>query len=193
MFPPNERLLGSASRTATLWAFGYGLYRLYYAAGGAFGMLGTPVSEQQWRTINAAAAVLLFVVAALPIALRSWWRTRGGRSIMLALSWVIAVGCTSHALIGMVQRISSLTGALTIRYPFWQTIDRREADLQALFFNEPWFLGMGLLWGIMAWAGALAEAPRGHLWLASAVAVTTVATAIGLLSAFGVIGMVIIG
>jgi hypothetical protein len=25
--------------------------------------------------------------------------------------------------------------------------DRRQADLQALFFNEPWFLIEGLLWG----------------------------------------------
>lgn len=33
-------------------------------------------------------------------------------------------------------RTPSLAGLLTIPYPFWQTIDRAAADLQALFFND---------------------------------------------------------
>ena len=190
---PNARSLLLVSRLAAVWAFGYGLYRWYYALGGTFGMLGTPVSLEQFARINAIAGVLLFVAALLPIVLASVWSRRRTRPVLLALCWVIAVGCASHALIGIVQRVSSLTGALTIDYRFWQTIDRKRADLQALFFNEPWFLGEGLLWAAIAWAGALRVSPRRLWWVGSAVAATAAATAMGLLSAFGVIGKVIAG
>jgi hypothetical protein len=158
-------------------------------------MLGTPaVSDAQWVRINAIAAALLFVFAALPLASRSSWSRAGTRGVLLALSWIVAVACVSHAAIGIVQRISSLAGVLTIDYPFWQSIDRRKADLQALFFNEPWFLIEGLLWAGMAWHGALRDSPRRRWWwLASAVAAMAVATTMGILSAFGVIGRVIIG
>jgi hypothetical protein len=176
-----------------VWALGYGLYRWYYALGGTFGLLGLPRSLEKWRRINAIAGVLLLVTAVLPLALVNVWGRRRARPLLLALCWMIAVGCASHALIGMVQRILSLTGALTIDYPFWQSIDRREADLQALFFNEPWFLVEGLLWALIAWGGALRGSPRRLWWVGSAVAATAVSTAIGLLSALGVIGQVIVG
>jgi hypothetical protein len=191
--PPRARLLGLASRLAAVWAFGYGLYRGYYAVGGTFGMHGTPVSFEQWRRINGIGAVLMFIAALLPIALVGAWRSRRARPILLALCWVVAVGCVSHALIDMVQRVASLAGTITIPYPFWQTIDRREADLQILFFNEPWFLIEGLLWAAIAWAGALRVSPRRWWWIGSALAATAALTTIGLLSAFGVIGRWIVG
>src|SRR5215213_9368520 len=169
---PGERTLVRASRIATGWAFWYGLYRWYYAAGGTIGMLGTPISKQQFRLINAIAGALLLVWSVLPLMLLSAWRSRHARPVLLALCWVVAVGCVSHALIGVVQRVSSLTGALTIAYPFLLSIDRRQADLQALFFNEPWFLVEGLLWAAMAWGGALRVSPRRLWWLGSALAAT---------------------
>ena len=187
------RLLSQASWLAAFWAFCYGLYRSYYAAGGTFGMLGTPVSIEQFRRINAIAGVLLFVAAALPLVLRNAWRRSSAHAVLLALCWFIAVACVSHALIGIIQRIASLTGQLTIPYPFWKTIDRRQADLQALFFNEPWFLIEGLLWAAIGWAGALSNSPRRGWWVASALAAIAGLTILGLLSAFGVIGKWIAG
>jgi hypothetical protein len=156
-------------------------------------MFGTPVSQQQWRLINAIAGALLFVAAFLPVALLGAWRSPRARPALLGLCWVIAVSCVSHALIGILQRILSLTGTLRIAYPFWLTIDRRAADLQALFFNEPWFLIEGLLWAAIAWEGALKVSPRRRWWLVSAIAAILASTAVGLLSAFGVIGTLIIG
>ncbi len=188
-----QQLLVQASWGAAAWAFGYGLYRAYYAAGGTIGMLGTPVSLQQWRLINAIAAGLLLGAAVLPIAVLNTWQYRRARPILLAVSWVIAVSGVTHGLIGIIQRVFSLAGELTISYPFWVTIDRRRADLQAIFFNEPWFLIEGLLWVAIAWGGALHEAPGRRWWLISALAATIVATGIGLLSAFGVIEKVIVG
>lgn len=190
--PPDERLLRRASRLAAAWTFGYALYRCYYALGGTVGMLGVPRSLDEWRRINAIAGVLLLVVAALPLATMPAWRHRRARPVLLALCWVIAVGGASHALIGIAQRVASLTGALVIDYPFWLRIDRRAADLQALFFNEPWFLTEGLLWALVAWGGALRRSPRRGWWVGSALAATAVATVIGLMSAFGVIGRVIV-
>ena len=142
-----------------------------------------------WRI----AGVLLFVAAVLPLVLRHAWQRSSAQSVLLALCWVIAVACASHALIGMIQRVASLTGKLTISYPFWRTIDRRQADLQALFFNEPWFLIEGLLWATIAWAGALSNSPWRVWWVASALVATVVLTTFGLLSAFGVIGKWIVG
>ncbi|HEU4631245.1 MAG TPA: hypothetical protein VFS08_15950 [Gemmatimonadaceae bacterium] len=191
---PAARPLVLASRLAAVWALGYGLYRWYYALGGTVGMLGTPaVSLAEWRRINAVAGVLLFGAALLPLVVVNAWGSPRARPLLLALSWTIAVACVSHALIGIGQRVSSLAGALTIPYPFWRTIDRREADLQALFFNEPWFLVEGLLWAVLAWRGALRASPRRRWWVGSALVATATSTVIGLLSAFGVIGRLIVG
>jgi hypothetical protein len=161
--------------------------------GGTVGKLGTPLSHEEWIRINAIAGVLLVGAALLPILILRAWRHRPAQPVLLAIAWIIAVGCCSHALIGIPQRIASLSGVLTIEYPFWQSIDRRMADLQALFFNEPWFVGEGLLWGAIAWAGALRESPRRAWWIGSAVGATSILTAIGLLSAFGVIGRWVAG
>ncbi|HET9948930.1 MAG TPA: DUF3995 domain-containing protein [Longimicrobiales bacterium] len=190
---PQRRALLRLSRIAAVWALLYGVYRLYYAAGGAAGMLGTPRSHDQWIRINAVAGVLLLVFAVLPVALVNAWSNARARPVLLALCWIVTVACVSHAAIGIVQRIASLTGTLTIDYPFWQTIDRREADLQALFFNEPWFLVQGLLWAAIAWHGSLWSSPRRRRWLGSAAAATLVATATGIATAYGVIERTIIG
>ena len=189
----NVGSLRRASRIAAVWSFGYGVYRTYYAVGGTIGMFGTPVSLAQWRRINAIAGGMLLITAALALILVRVWANRRARPFLLSLCWIITVGCVSHALINIVQRIASLSGALTISYPFWQTIDRRTADLQDLFFNEPWFLIEGMLWAAIAWAGALRESPRRRWWVGSAVAATVVSTTLGVLSAFGGIGRVIVG
>ena len=182
-----------ASRLAAVWSLGYGLYRCYYALGGTIGMLGTPVSLAQWRRINAIGAAMLFITAVLAIVLVNAWAYRRARPFLLVLCWIITVACVSHALVNIVQRIASLSGALTISYPFWQTIDRKTADLQDLFFNEPWFLIEGLLWAAIAWTAALRESPHRLWWVGSAVAATIASTMVGLLSAFGVIGRMIVG
>ena len=189
----NVRTPVRASRLAAVWSLGYGLYRSYYALGGTIGMLGTPVSLAQWRWINAIGAAMVSITAVLAIILVNAWAYRRARPFLLVLCWIITVACVSHALIDIVQRIASLSGALTISYPFWHTIDRRAADLQDLFFNEPWFLIEGLLWAAIAWTGALRESPRRLWWVGSAVAAMVASTKVGLLSAFGVIGRMIVG
>ena len=186
-------MLVRVSRTAAVWALLYALYRWYYAAGGTIGMLGTPGSDQQWRLINGIAGALIAIAAVLPLVLLKAWRSPSGRRLLPALCWLIAVACVTHALIGMIQRVASLAGLLTIRYPFWQSIDARKADLQALFFNEPWFLVEGLLWIAIAWYGALHASRHRLWWLGSVAAAVALLTAVGVLSAFGVIGRLIIG
>ncbi|HEU4828368.1 MAG TPA: hypothetical protein VFT04_04160 [Gemmatimonadales bacterium] len=187
------RDLARTSRLAAFWAFAYGVYRWYYALGGTIGKLGTPHSHDDWVRINAIAGVLLFAAALLPLLFLRAWRYRRAQPFLLAIAWIIAVGCSTHALIGIPQRLASLAGVLTIEYPFWRSIDERAADLQALFFNEPWFLVEGALWGAIAWAGALRESPRRTWWIGSAVGAIVVLTAVGLLSAFGVIGRWVVG
>ena len=189
----NVRAPGRASRLAAVWSLGYGLYRSYYALGGTIGMHGTPVSLAQWRRINAIGAAILFIIAVLAIILVNAWAYRRARPFLLVLCWIITVACVSHALIDIVQRIASLSGALTISYPFWQTIDRKTADLQDLFFNEPWFLIEGLLWAAIAWAGTLRESPRRWWWVNTAAAATVASVTVGVLTAFGVIGRMIVG
>ena len=182
-----------ASRAATGWALGYGLYRGYYAAGGTVGMFGTPVSHQQWLLINAVAAVLLLIAALVPIAILHAWQSRAARPVLLALCWIVTVACASHALFGVIERVMSLTGTMTIGYPFWRTIDRRQADVQDLLFNEPWFFVEALLWAAIAWAGALRTSRWRWWWLGTAGAASLTVIAAGVLSAFNVIPGFIVG
>jgi len=98
-----------------------------------------------------------------------------------------------HALIDSIERVLSLAGLLRIEYPtMWASIDRRAADLQDLFFNEPWFLLEGLGFGAIGWI-ALGPGSRRRWSVRSSIAATSVLTVIGMLSATGVIGKVIIG
>ena len=189
----SDSALERASRRTGLWSLGYTLYRAYYALGGTVGMPGTPMSGAEWRRINAIGAVILFLTAVLAANAVKVWAHPRGRLFLLAFCWIATVGCVSHALIDIGQRIASLSGALTISYPFWRIIDRRSADLQDLLLNEPWFLIEGLLWAWVAWSGDLRDSPRRRWWIGSAIAATIASTIVGFLSAFGAIGRVIIG
>lgn len=173
------------------WALFYSAYRAYYALGGTFGMLGTPLSHRQWLLVNAAGAVILLIAAVVPVATLPLWRHPYGRRGLQALCWVVAVGCVMHALINVIQRVLSLVGLLHIDLPFWATIDRRTADLQDLLFNEPWFLVEGLLWGWLA-VVSLGTGTARRRWLTSAGVAVAVLTVLGVLSATGVIGTFIV-
>lgn len=190
----HRRKLIVASLVTSACALGYAAYRGYYAAGGTAGMIGVPRSESEFRLLNVAAVVVLLVAAILPVAALPLWRRPRPRRILLAVCWVVAVGCVMHALIDDVQRVVSLAGGREIRYPAaqWVSVDRRAADVQDLAFNEVFFLGEGLLWAVLAWIG-LDNAAGRRRWVSTAVVAIAALTAVGLLSAFGVIGRVIVG
>jgi hypothetical protein len=171
----------------------YALYRAYYGFGGTIGMIGTPASESSWRSTNLGAAAVLLLIALLPLATLPLWRRRRLRRALLVVAWLLAVGGVMHALIMDAQRVASLAGRHHIRYPAsqWLSHDAHAADLQDLLFNETWFLAEGLLWGVLAWI-ALGSSHGRRQWLVSAGAGIAVATCVGLLSAFGVIGRFVV-
>jgi hypothetical protein len=74
----------------------------------------------------------------------------------------------------------------------WASIDPRAADLQDLFFNEPWFLLEGLAFGALGWLSVRTARGR-RWWVASVVVATLVALTVGLLSATGLIGRTVVG
>jgi hypothetical protein len=176
------------------WGLCYALYRGYYAAGGTAFLPGRPADPNQFRMINAAAVIILLLAAALPVAALPLWSRPWARPVLLAVYWVIAVGCGTHALVDAIQRVLSLAGLLDVRYPssVWASIDTRAADLQDLFFNEPWFMLEGLGFAALAWI-ALGVGPGRRAWIGSALAATGVLTVVGLLVAAGAIGRLIIG
>jgi hypothetical protein len=188
------RRLVWVSLAAAAWAFGYAAYRAYYGLGGTVGMFGVPASDTAWRQINLVAAALITGVAALPIMALPVWRSRWPRRVLLAVAWVITVACIGHAFINDILRIMSLAGLHEIQYPggFWLSIDRRAADLQDLFLNETWFLIEGLLWGALA-SIVLGPTTARRWWLASVTVAVGGATVVGLLSAFGILGRVVVG
>ena len=179
------------SLITAIWSFWYAMYRAYYGLGGTLGMFGVPRSEAQWRAINLAGAGLLLVVAVLPVAILPLWKRRRMRPILLGLCWLLAVGFTMHAVIDDIQRVLSLTGVLVLHYPLFTTMNSRVADIQDLVFNETWFLIEGVLWGILGWMN-LKPSPARRWWIGTALAAVAVMTAIGLLTAFGVVGKMII-
>ena len=156
-------------------------------------MIGTPASESSWRATNLGAAAVLLVIAFLPLAALPLWGRPRWRRALLVVAWFLAVGGVMHALIMVTQRIASLAGWHRIHYPAseWLSHDSHAADVQDLLFNETWFLVEGILWGVLAWS-VLGGSRDGRRWLASALAGVAVATCIGLLSAFGVVGRVVI-
>jgi hypothetical protein len=181
---------GQGSRRAVvpalvIWGLGYACYRAYYAAGGGFGMIGRPVSDVQFRTINAAAAGILLVAAVLPVLLV---RVAALRPAAPVLGWIGAVGCCMHALVDMVLRLLSVAGVHPTRLPeeFWRSFDRRAADLQDLLLNEPWFFIEGVLWAALGMA--FVRVSRSRAWLASAAGACLLLTGVGILTGLGVIG-----
>jgi hypothetical protein len=189
-----DRQLRRLSYVAAGWAFAYALYRAYYGVGGTVGMIGVPRSDDQWRAINLVAAGLLLGAAVLPLVALSLWASAWPRRVLLAAAWVIAVACIGHALINDILRVLSLAGRYEVFYPpeVWVSVDRTAADLQDLLFNETWFLVEGLVWVAIAWT-VLGPSPARRWWLGSAAVAIAGSTVVGLLSAFGVIGRVVIG
>jgi hypothetical protein len=178
------------SWVAALWAAAYTIYRAYYAFGGTAGLPGQPAAGGTFRLINTVSVVVLLIAAIVPLAMLPLWRVPALRRWLLALCWVVAVGCCMHALIDMIERVMSLTGHLQISYPadVWASVDRRQADLQDLYGNEPWFLIQGLLFAALAWPNLI----RRRWWIGTAAIAVAALTVFGVLSATGAIGKAIV-
>ena len=176
-----------------VWAAGYAAYRFYYAFGGQLGMIGRPSPAAHFRRDNAIGGAIILAAALLPpIAVRAW-RHRPVRRLVAMVGWIAAVGCCMHALTLMTLRVLSLTGVHPIHYPagMWLSTDRRQADLQDLLFNEPWFFVEGCLWAVFA-LSAVQPSSR-QLWRRSAVIACALAAAVGVLSGLGAIPTFITG
>src|SRR5689334_12770397 len=104
--------LRKSSYIAAVWAFGYALYRAYYALGGTFAMHGVPVSQAEFRMINSVGAAIIFVGAVAPLVLLGAWSHARLRPLLWAACWMVSVGCIMHATVDIAQRVLSLTGML---------------------------------------------------------------------------------
>jgi hypothetical protein len=178
----------SARRAAValaVWSAWYAAYRFYYALGGEVGMIGRPSPAAHFRHDNAIGGAIILLAVLLPLIAAAAWRHRPVRRAIPVVGWIAAVGCCMHALTLMTLRVLSLTGVHPTHYPagLWLSIDRLQADLQDLLFNEPWFFVEGCLWALFALA-ALQPASRQRL-LRSAIVACTLATAVGVLSGLG--------
>ena len=189
-FMPREIRLVSIATGA--WGLAYGLYRGYYALGGTGWLPGVPADPAQFRLVNGVGAVILLLAAATPLALLPLWARPRARVLGLAVCWLVAVGCVMHGLVDIGQRVLSLTGHLRIDYPRWTSINSRTADLQDLFFNEPWFIVEGLGFGLIGWLVLGRPRPR-RWWVGSGLVAVAILTVVGLLSALDVIGSFILG
>jgi hypothetical protein len=183
---PPLRLVAALS----FWGLVYAGYRAYYALGGTAGMIGTPMSEADFRALNAFGAAVILVAGLLPwLVLRAAWFRR----ITPALGWVLAVGCCMHALVDWTLRVLSLTGVHPTQLPadVWVSYDRRVADLQDIFLNEPWFFIEGLLWAglVLTLVSSRVRRP----WVVSALVAVAALTTLGVLSGLDLIGSFTVG
>lgn len=175
----------SVAMALAVWGLGYACYRAYYAAGGEIGMIGQPMSDAQFRAVNAVGAGIVLVGALLPPVLVSAASLRPAAPV---LAWIVGVGCCMHAFVDGALRLLSLTGVHLTQLPaeLWQSFDRRASDLQDLLLNEPWFLVEGMLW--VALGVTSVQPPRRRPWLASAALACLLLTAVGVMSGLDVIG-----
>jgi hypothetical protein len=187
----------AAARRVTVglavWAAGYAAYRFYYAFGGQLGMIGRPSPAAHFRRDNATGGAIILAAALLPPIAARAWRHRAVRRTVAMVGWIAAVGCCMHALTLMTLRVLSLTGVHPLHYPagMWLSIDGRQADLQDLLFNEPWFFVEGCLWAVFALTAV--RPPSRQLWRRSAVVACGLAAAGGVLSGLGAIPTFIAG
>jgi hypothetical protein len=185
-----RRRVTRLSWAAGIWALWYAIYRGYYAAGGTAFLPGRirPSAVDQFRLINLAGAVIIGIAALLPVAALPLWSRRRGRRLMLAVCWLVAVGCCMHALVDITQRALSLAGVVHVEYPsLWMSLDHRTADLQDLFFNEPWFLLEGLAFGALGWI-ALRPGRARRWWTATALTAVVALLLLGMLTVAGLTG-----
>lgn len=170
------------------------MYRIYYALGGTGFLFGTIAEPSVFRRVNAVGAAVIFVLALFPLAALRFWDSKEWRRWVLVACWLVAIGACAHALIDITQRVLSLSGHLQVHHSatVWRSIDYRKSDLQDLFFNEPWFLIEGLLFAILGLKNVSTRARR-RAWLLTIGAAVAVAYIVGMLSATGVIGRLIIG
>jgi hypothetical protein len=182
------RLL-AVSVALAAWGLGYALHCGYYALGGTLLLPGTVADPRQFRLINAVAAVVLTIAAVLPIAVLPLWRRPKVRPVLLAVCWLVAVGCSMHALIDIIERVLSLCCTLKIPPLFGHRSTAEPSAgpvLQRAVVPARGACVRGAGWIVLG-------AGRRRLWVGSAIATTLALTVIGLLSATGVIGRVIIG
>ena len=128
--PAEPHEIGSRGTTAThlaRWLAAcsliYAGYRAHYAVGGTVGMIGEPVSDAQFRRINAIGGLLIVLFSVvLPLVTVHVRRLR----VVPVLGWIGAVGCVMHALVDSTLRVLSLTGQHPTELPatFWRSFDR---------------------------------------------------------------------
>jgi hypothetical protein len=170
-----------------VWAAWYAAYRFYYALGGHLGMIGDLSPTAYFRRDNFVGGAIILLAAVLPSIAVSAWRHRPVRRLVPVVGWIAAVGCCMHALTLVTLRVLSLGGVHPTHYPpgLWLSLDRRKADLQDVFLNEPWFFIEGSLWALFALT-ALRPSAR-QRWRGSAVAACVLLAAVGVLSGLGTI------
>ena len=180
------------SIAASIWGALYAVYRLYYGLGGMSFIPGELSSAATFRSTNLVAVAVMLVLALLPLAMYRVKNSAKWKFWVVIVCWLVAVACCSHALIDITQRILSLTGQLQIQYPssIWHSVNYKEADLQDLFGNEPWFLIEGLLFAAIGWWSI----PKGkhRIWALTLLGAVGVSTVVGILVAVGFIGRTVI-
>jgi hypothetical protein len=169
------------------WSLAYACFRGYYAAGGRFAMVGQPHSQAAFNHANALGAGIIIVFAVIgPLVMMHVGVLR--RWLLPTAGWAGAVGCCMHALVDMTLRVFSLVGVHPTQLPmsFWQSFNRRTADLQDLLLKEPWFFVDGLLWAALA--VAILPRTRVRSWLGSAALACAALTTYGVLRGLDVLG-----
>lgn len=195
--PPDRAGPSASTRRVAVplavWAASYAAYRFYYAFGGQVGMVGQPSPALHFRHDNFIGGAIILLAALLPSIAVSAWRHRSVPRLVPVVGWIAAVGCCMHAVTLMTLRVLSLTGVHPTHYPagLWLTIDRREADLQDLLFNEPWFFIEGCLWARFALTAL--RPPSRAPWRHSVVVACAFAAAVGVLSGLGAIPTFVTG
>jgi hypothetical protein len=183
----DDRRTRRAAVGLAAWGAGYAAYRFYYALGGQVGMIGRPAPEAHFRRDNLIGGAIILLAALVPsVAVRAW-RHPPLRRLVAVVGWVAAVGFCMHALTLMILRLLSLTGVHASHVPpgLWLSIDRRNADLQDLLFNEPWFCIEGCLWA--AFAVTAVQPSSRRYWRRSVIVACGLAAAVGVLSGLGAV------
>lgn len=127
-----------AGYTAWIWSLLYIPIHIYWAFGGTALMPGVWKDEAKWEAVNWGASVVLLAAAMFALLLVHPWGRKIPRWLMLAMGWYVTKGLF-------------LAGVIPVEFfdfSAWATVDIDYIILTDLLLFEPWFLIVGILFGL---------------------------------------------
>ena len=149
--PVRQRSLAWAGYAAFAWAAAYAIgVRGYQGLGGTIGLAGTFSDPAGMRRASLVAGAGILLVGIGALAFVRPWGLRLPRWLVIVPALVGSSYAMAHALTSYVTKPLHALGVVELRFDGWAERDETGQFVWDLLFDEPWFLGLGVLFTLGA-------------------------------------------